>query len=313
MMLALAAICSAMPDPPGPATVHVVRADTILTPQKFSAPRVLYPEGRVDFDVVEKLVDAAMVSLTGREHPLNWQSLFAANDRVAILVDAGAYPTQTATVETVIDRLVGSGLVPTNITVFAADERDLFAAGYTVNREGRGVRVLGAESEGYRGGLSRIVSDYCDAVINIASLRADPEIGFAGCVANALSCVPMVTRVAARQDLVLLPRAAALPAVRQKTRLCLLEAYLPLLETNGETKTTWQYKGLIAGTDVVAVDLIGREILQQCRNAQKQAPWPLAEKPDYLQIAQSKYRLGQAERDKVTVKVQGPAGESLAP
>ncbi|MEN6641310.1 MAG: DUF362 domain-containing protein [Armatimonadia bacterium] len=297
----LASVAVAMPDPPGPATVHVVRAPVILTDQKISAPKVLYPEGRVDFDVVEAMVDRMITAVTGKEGWMAWQSIFAANDRVGIMVDAGAYPAQMATVETLINRLVGAGLTPSNILVFSGSENDLFAVGYRVRHEGQGVRVYGADSEGYRGGVSRIPSDYCDAIINLAALQVDPDAGFAGCVANALNCVPFAQRVAARRDLAVLPKAAAHPVVRQKTRLYLLEAYVPLLDVQGANKVTYQYKGLIAGTDPVAVDLIGRKVLQECRTEQKGSEWPLPPTADYLQIAQQKYRLGQAEADKVMV------------
>lgn len=297
----LASVAVAMPDPPGPAVVQIVRAPSILTAQKISAPKVLYPEGRVDFDIVEAMVDRMITSVTGKEGWMAWQAIFAANDRVGIMVDAGTYPTQMATVETLINRLVGAGLSPNNILVFSGSENDLFATGYRVRHEGQGVRVYGADSEGYRGGISRIPSDYCDAMINLASLQVDPDTGFAGCVANALNCVPFAKRVEARRNLALLPQAAALPVVRQKTRLCLLEAYVPLLDIQGSNKVTYQYKGLIAGTDPVAVDLVGRRVLEECRKAQKGSEWPLPQTTDYLQLAQQKYRLGQAEPDKIQV------------
>jgi Domain of unknown function (DUF362) len=211
-----------------------------------------------------------------------------------------------ATVETVIDRLVSAGLNPANIVVFGADEADMFNAGFNINHDGHTVRVLGSESEGFRGGISRIVSDYCDALINIATLRVDPELGFSGCVANTLVCVPMVQRVALRQDPRQVGSVAALPVVRQKLRLNLLEAYLPLLDQVGETKVTCQYRGLLAGADAVAVDEIGRQVLQAARNEAKGYPWPLPQAADYLQAAQDRYRVGQADPKAITVKLVGP-------
>lgn len=294
-----------IPDPPGPATVHVARAETILVPQGISAPRVLYPEGRVAFDAIEHILDRAMLSLTGEEGTAAWQQFLAGADRVGIMIDAGKYPVQAATVEIVIDRLVGAGIPPSRITVFSGDERDLFNAGFNISRDPNGVQVLGAESEGYRGGVSRIVGEYCDAIINLATLRVDPDLGMAGCVANALNCVPNVERVALRQTPELVPKVAAHPAVRAKTKLNILEAYLPLLEMNGAVKTTWQYRGLLVGTDTVAVDVVGRRILQACRNAYKQADWPLPLAPDYLRAAEQSYRVGQSDEALITVHLSG--------
>lgn len=299
----------AAPASPGAATVYVARAPRILAPQGISAPKLLYPEGRVDYDVVAKLVDTAVGALTGAEKEEGWQKLFAGTDRVGIMIGAGDYPVQTATVETVVDRLINAGISPRNIIVFSGDERDLFVAGYNISRDDKTVRVLGTESEGFRGGFSRIVSDYCDALINISALEVDSELGFGGCVANALTCVPTVQRVELRGHPELIGSVPAMPVFRQKLRLNLLEAYLPLLDTieqgKVKEKITWQYGGLIAGTDPVAVDLVGRQILQGCRQASKGQPWPLPEATDYLQPAQGKYRLGTADRKQITVKVEG--------
>jgi hypothetical protein len=293
--------------------VHVCRSATILVPQGIFAPRILYPEGRVDFDVVERLVDKAMTELTGKPAEMAWQQFFSPNDTVGLMIETVRYPVQAATVEVIIDRLVGMGVSPARIIVFGGDERDLFTAGFNINREPTGVRVLGAESEGFRGGMSRIVTDYCDGIINLGALRTDPELGMAGCVANTLACVPNVKRVALWQDPATLPEVGAHPALRGKIRLNLLEAYLPLLEMVGQARTTWQYKGLLAGTDPVAVDTVGVKILQGCRNAHRGADWPLPVVPEYLQAAQEHYRLGQSQQTFIDARIWGPPEDSFLP
>lgn len=311
VVIVAATAAYALPDAPGPAKVCVARADRILAPPGISAPKILYPQGRVDFDVVENLVDTVIERLTGKEKSDGWRALFSGVDRVGIMVEAGRYPVQLATVETVIDRLVGAGVNPTNIIVFSGDERDLFLAGFSISHDARSVRVVGTEVEGFRGGVSRIVSDYCDALINIGALQVDPEIGFLGCVTNTLSCVPTPQRLELRGDPVRLGGVAAMPVLRQKLRLNLLEAYLPLLDVVGKDKVTWQYGGLLAGTDAVAVDVLGRRILEGCRTASKGTAWPLPQATDYLRPAQERYRLGQSDPTQITVDLQGNETDSF--
>lgn len=308
-LLSLASAWAA-PEPPGPATVHVVRSDTILVPQGIFAPRILYPEGRVDFDVIERVLDDLMRSVTGKGPNEAWRQFFSPSDTIGIMISTGAYPVQVATVEVLVDRLVKSGFAPQRIIVFGGDEREVFSAGFSISRDPGGVRVLGTESEGYRGGISRIVSEYCDAIINVASLRADPELGMAGCVANTLAAVPNVKRVAARQQPETLPGIAAHAAVRRKIRLNLLEAYLPLLEMAGQTRTTWQYKGLLAGTDMVAVDTVGWRILQAGGKASKGDDWPLSPEPEYLRVAYEKHQLGQSQDDQISIALSGNEQDS---
>lgn len=305
--LLLAACAGANPGAPGPATVHVVRSEIILVPQGIFAPRLLYPEGRVDFDIVERLMDQAMQRVTGKDPDPAWQQFVSPTDTVGVMIEANRYPVQAATVEVIIDRLVSAGVAPGKIIVFGGDERDLFAAGFNISRDPSGVRVLGAESEGFRGGISRIVTDYCDVIINVGALRTDPDLGMAGCLANTLACVPTVRRVALLQAPAELPEVAAHPALRRKIRLNILEAYLPLLETVGQARTTWQYKGLLIGTDMVAVDTVGLKILEGCRRSYKQADWPLPASPGYLQTAQEAYHVGQADDKRITVNLSGYA------
>jgi hypothetical protein len=295
----------AAPDPPGAAVVCVARGDHILMTPGVLAPHVLFPKGRVDFRVVEKLIGEAMKALTGKEGPAAWRQFVSPLDRVAIMVDVAKPPVQLATVEIIIDGLVGAGVSPDNICVFGDDEGNLFNAGFTIRRQGPGVRAYGAESEGYRGGISRIPAD-CQVLLNVATLRADPQLGLTGCVANCLACVPTVERLRLRGTPELVPSVAAHPALRPKLRLNFLEAYLPVMEAGGDDPPTYQYRGLIVGSDPVAVDTIGARILQGCRDAFKHEPWPLTPEPAYLRAAQKSFRLGQGDPAQITVELRGP-------
>lgn len=300
----------AMPDPPGQAVVCVSRAERILVPQGLGAPRLLYPQGRVDINIIEQLLDNGLEGLVGVKGAAAWRHFVSPLDKVGLLVDVGDYPVLTSTVEILIDCLVGAGVQPDNIRVIGGDERDLFAAGFTIRREGRGVKVQGAASEGYRAGVSRLVTDYCDVLINVASLRVDAELGLAGCVANALSVVPHTERTRLRRDPLRLGSVGALPALRQKQRLCLLEAYLPGYEGAGKERQTWEYKGLLLSTDPVAVDVIGRQLLETHRSLVAGAPSPLSPEPAYLTAAQRSFRLGQSDPALITVRLQGQEAES---
>jgi len=297
--VAVAPAVYAMPDPPGPAVVAVARAERILVPPGVFAPRVLYPKGRVEFGIVEKLVDQTLESLTGLEQGDAWRQFVSPVDKVAILVDVSAPAAQTATVEVIIDRLVGAGVQPGNISVFGGDERDLFNAGFNISHEGPGVRTW------YRGGISRLLTGDLQVLINVATLKADREIGMAGCVANFLACVPEVERRRLRQDPALLPTAAAHPAVRAKLRLNFLEAYVPTVDHARPDPPTVEYRGLIAGADPVAADTIGLRVLQACRDAHKGEAWPLDPPVTYLKPAQEEFRAGQADPARITVKLTG--------
>jgi uncharacterized protein (DUF362 family) len=296
-------------------TVYLCRTERILLPPGWTAPSSLYPQGRVDARQVTGLLDTAIRAYTGKSNALDnpWREIATPQDKVGIQVDLLTPPVTQETINAVIDGLVNSGVSPDNIIVYTGHEAELFAAGISVNPIGRGIRTMGSESEGYRGGLSRIVLDYCTVIINIARLKADRELGMRGCLTNCLTVVPYVERLKLIANPTELPTAAAHPLMRQKVRLHILEAYQPLLEDTGEQlPPIWEYRGLLLSSDPVALDRIGLTILatkqKETWGATQEEPprIPADRSLKYLEAAANrKYRLGRYDLSQIEVKVSG--------
>ena len=72
-----------------------------------------------------------------------------------------------------------------------------------------------------------------------------------------------------------------LPDVKGKTRLVLVDALRPLCDKGPQPdpRYFWDYKGLIASTDPVAVDTVGLQIIMAKRRALRGEPWPLSPPP----------------------------------
>ncbi|HEO70480.1 MAG TPA: DUF362 domain-containing protein [Candidatus Hydrogenedentes bacterium] len=106
-----------------------------------------------------------------------------------------------------------------------------------------------------------------------------------------------------------------LPAVKGKTRLCVLVMLTPLFHGKGphhfQASYTWPYKGLIVGTDPVAVDATGLRILVAKRRAHFGEDQPFAVSPKHIQVAQDKFRLGNADPDRIELKTLGWKGDLL--
>ncbi len=318
LAVATAAVAMANPSPVPSATVVVSRIDRILIASEWTSPEILYPAGRVDFRQAKFVLTDGVRKLTNTPEDRNpWRNIASPNDRVGIMLDLDTPPASIETVNAIIDGLVSSGVSQDNIIVFAADEAQLFRAGIALNPTGRGVRTMGAESEGFREGLSRIIRDYSDVIINVARLRADEKLGMKGCVANNLTLVPLVDQLRLLKDEASLPEPAANPLVRHKTSLCVLEAYQPILrDTDEDFPPMWEYRGLILSTDPVAADVVGLQILQAKYDATEgSSDWEGA-KPShalkYLNRAGSDdYRAGQCDPDKITIQTIGDAADRL--
>ncbi len=306
-------VAAAPQRPPGPATVGLARADHLYLPGPVFAPPGIYPEGKIDYEVIQDLIDRAVAAFSGQSSQQFWSQMFVPTDRVGLMIDVQQPPVPIVLVDAIIARLVATGLRAENILIFATDERDLFAAGFSLRRNRTGVKCYGAESAGYRHGISRIVLDMCDGIINVACLRPDEQVGMRGTIANHLSCVPHTRRLNLLSDPQQLPSAAAEPIVRQRTRLHLLAALHPYyaLPTPQEPEPRWEYRGLLLSTDPVAVDVMGYRILAAKRNQQANETEPLDSIPEYLRVAGEQYCLGQCHPDLITVALSGPGEDSL--
>jgi hypothetical protein len=70
---------------------------------------------------------------------------------------------------------------------------------------------------------------------------------------------------------------------------------------------------MLCAHDPVAVDEVGRQILEAKRAQVKGAPWPLNPAPTYLDAAARRYHLGQADPARITVKAVGDRTDLLIP
>jgi hypothetical protein len=298
-----AAVAGANPGrEPGPATVAVIHSDDLPVPRGLLAPASVYPLGKLNSKVLAIMTDRAVMAATGTARLDDaWRALVRPNDRVGILLDAQDPPANLGILDILIDRLVRVGVRPGSVTIWGQDERALFSAGLMVGRSDDGVSTLGADSEGYRGGVTRIILDDCDVIINLARLRPNPRLGMWGALANLMAGVPEDERRRLLEVPVEVGSAAAKPASARKFVLHILDALQPNAEPGALAMPPyWQCSTLVAGRDPVAVDRIGQQILEERRAAVKSAPWPLEPAPEYISAACTRFRVGQSDLVKIT-------------
>lgn len=94
-----------------------------------------------------------------------------------------------------------------------------------------------------------------------------------------------------------------LPIVKGKTRLNILVMITPLFHGKGphhyNKEYTWNYRGLVIGTDPVACDATGLRILKAKRLQYFGNEQPFVVSPHHIQVAQDKYHLGNADENRI--------------
>ena len=95
-----------------------------------------------------------------------------------------------------------------------------------------------------------------------------------------------------------------MPHVKGKTRLVLVDALRPLCDKGPQPdpRYMWQYKGLIAGTDPVAVETVCLKVIMEKRQALRGEPWPLSPPPMVVEMADKRYGLGTSKLEEIQIE-----------
>jgi hypothetical protein len=261
----------------GQATPRAPRSATVTLVRD---ERVLDAEHRVNAQVLAAMLGETVVRVTGKATPREgWASLFTPGDVV------GLVPTQA--------------LNPTHDELVAAVRAALTDAGVPADN----IRAA-------QGSAARATP--CTALLCMPALKAHWLTGIGTVLKNYIMFAEEPSRYHdASNDL--LGEIWLLPHVKDKTRLVLVDALRPLCDKGPQVdpRYLWDYKGLLAGTDPVAVEAVGLKIITARRDAVKGEPWPLSPPPTCVTWADQRYNLGTAKLEEITIKRSGFTQDAL--
>jgi hypothetical protein len=220
------------------------------------------------------MLDEAVKSLLGANEPSEaWRRLFKSSDVVGIKSNAWARMPTPKELETGIKRrLLDVGVAERNIDI-----------------DDRGV-------------LNNPVFQNATALANVRPLRTHHWSGVGTCLKNYIQFVP---NPSAYHDEGCSPlgKIWTYPMVKGKTRLNILSALTPQFYGRGanffDKRYVWPYKGLIVGTDPVAVDTVGAHLLQAKRVAFFGEDKTLDVPPVHITVADKKYHLGVSDLSRI--------------
>lgn len=234
----------------------------------------------VNAPVLKQMLADAVMLLTGERTPkLAWLSLVHPNDVVGLVDTPHLNPTHREVTEAVRAGLVEAGI--------AAD------------------RIRNAQ-----GGIDKVKP--CTALIGLPALKAHWLTG----LGTVMKLYILYSGAPSRYhdtDNVKLGEIWHLPDVKGKTRLVLVDALRPLCDKGPQPdpRYLWDYKGLIAGVDPVAVDTTCLRIIMAKRQALRGEPWPISPPPLSVAAADERYGLGTSRVEEIMLKRHGWTEEAL--
>jgi hypothetical protein len=235
---------------------------------------VIDSKGAIDGKIMGDMLDRAMTALFDKEKPIDaWRTIIRPDDMVGIKSNVwGPLPTPPSLEQALKEGVMAAGVEEKNISI-----------------DDRGV-------------LNDKVFLNSTALINVRPLRTHHWSGVGSLLKNYIMFVPKPWEYHDNScaDLALLWK---LPLIKDKTRLNILVMLTPLFHGVGahhfDKTYTWAYKGILVGTDPVAVDSVGLRILNAQRKVYFGEEKPIKPPPHHIVLADTKHKLGVSDQRKI--------------
>lgn len=263
-------------------------------------------DGKVNGGLIGKALDDGLMRLSGIKSPDKaWASLFKPDDVVGLKLNClakRAFSPHVELVESIIRGLKLAGVREGNIIIFDRTSKELREAGFTISKGG-GLKCFGTDElsgGGYESRpevvgrvgscFSRVISGLCTAIVNVPVLKDHDLAGVSVAMKNFYGVIHNPNKY---HDNNCDPYVAELyshPYIRGKVRLTICDALVA--QCNGgpayKAQWAWRYNGVLLGTDPVAMDSVGANIIEEKR---REMGLPSLEqagrKPKYIQTAAS--------------------------
>ena len=240
---------------------------------------------KVDAAIVQTLVDKAVMTLAGKDDAAKaWATFAAPKDKVAIKFNGlfAQATTHPEIVAAVAKGLVGAGVDPANIVIYDRDGRAFSTARIETNREGTAPRAYPTDKDyGAKVKAGPVdtqitnILERADVLINLPIMKTHGIAGVTGALKNHLGTVPNASAFH-RDTCQYVADISALAPIKAKTRLCLCDALYGLYNGGPQyiPRFRWDYCGVVASADPVALDAVLAEILKAKRLENKLTEFP---------------------------------------
>lgn len=253
--------------------------------------------GKPDQKIIQNMMDEGMFTLTGKKTTAEaWRTFFTPEDVVGIKVNpigGVKLSTRPEVVKVIVLGLIAAGVKENNIIIWDRFSYHLITAGFPLNQGSSGVRCYGTEpTAGYdkatyyesldddytmrqddvaRSLFSNIVTKHVTTIINVPVMKDHGIAGVTLCLKNLAFGAVNNTQRFHPTPYFCDPASAEIcahPVLSGKVRLHIIDALQACFDggpAGMKTWTMWNEERLFFGTDPVAIDRIGLEIIDKKR------------------------------------------------
>ncbi len=276
---------------------------------------------KINTQAVKEMLQKGMLSLTGSENP--WSKFIEAGDTVGLKINTLGRPllfTHHELIQAVSEDLIAYGVKENNIIVWDRYERHMQDCKFTFNTEKEGIRCYGTEAldkgnnrfdtamtyksdfddpekredDGNISRLSRIFTEECDKIINMAILKDHGYSGVTLCLKNlAYGISDNNGRFHGPKHIgPFISDLCTHPLLKKKVVLHMidgLEACFDLGPAPRNPKALFTPQTLWLGTDPVALDTVGFQVIDAERQERGLSALADSGRPiDHIELAGKK-------------------------
>lgn len=239
---------------------------------------VLKGDGEVSTEILQKMLDQAIAKLTGSKTAAEgWRKLFKPSDVVGIKVNClfgRGVSTRPEVVQAIVHGLISANVKPDNIIIWDRSTNDLVKVGYKPNT-GAGVKCYGDDGDwgpviehgAFKGRITKVIHEKVTAIINAPILKTHGLTGISNALKNHYGSFDNPGSHHSNHCNPALADFNSIPQVKNKTRLVVVDALRPQFDGGPGFKgdAQWNLFSLMVGTDPVAIDYQGLQIIQKQR------------------------------------------------
>lgn len=251
---------------------------------------------------ITALLDEAMIELAGGgDSAAAWSQFIKPDDVVGVKINLMMTPTSPAISRAIVRGAMSAGVAENDVILWDRNQAGRGLEGSRVRNE-----KFGFDSKS----LSRVITDEATVLVNAPGMKVHWLAGVAVALKNWIGAVTHINVPDVGVAYSIHGDSCAeccivnaIPAVRDKCRLIVVDATRPLFSGGPQVNPQylWPYNGIIVGTDPVAVDTVCVKILEAKRREHKGADWPISPPPKHVYLAEEKYRLGHAKMENIDV------------
>ena len=238
-------------------------------------------DNKIDTAVLKKMLDDVVMAVTGESSgAAAWKKLVKPEDTVGLVSTTHLLKTHPELTEAVTAAVKDAG-VPAD-------------------------KILSVQGK-------KALLGQCTALITLPALKAHYLTGISTVFKMYISLGEKPASTYHKDNSGALASIWLEPALKGKTRIVIVDALRPLCAQGPQIdpKYLWNYNGLMASTDPVALEATALKIIMAQRKIVKGEPWELSPPALCVAAADKEYKLGTSDPAKITVKVIGWEKDAL--